>query len=87
LSGLVYTHKSLLAGGVNLGHCLGSFLRLGREELDELPGFECFVYEWGHHRTLVGVRDLNERFASRALPLFKRQTKEAELLPAVYAGE
>jgi transposase-like protein len=31
------------------------------------------------------VRDLNERFVSRALPLFKRQTKEVgELLPQLY---
>ena len=29
----------------------------------------------------------NERFVSRVLPLFKRQTKEVgELLPAMYAG-
>jgi putative transposase len=31
------------------------------------------------------VRDLNERFVSRVLPLFKRQTKEVgELLPQLY---
>jgi putative transposase len=31
------------------------------------------------------VRDLNERFVSRGLPLFKRQTKEVgELLPQLY---
>src|SRR5262249_58725077 len=31
------------------------------------------------------VRDLNKRFVSRVLPLFKRQTKEAgELLPQLY---
>jgi hypothetical protein len=31
------------------------------------------------------VRDLNERFVSRILPLFKRQTKEVgELLPQLY---
>jgi putative transposase len=72
---------------------LGRTKSARREAIDTPPG-----YRNGHdkprHLTLTSgtitirrprVRDLNERFVSRVLPLFKRQTKEVgELLPQLY---
>ena len=61
-----------------------------REAVDAIPGYR---NGYGKPRRLTltsgtitvrrpRVRDLNERFVSRVLPLFKRQTKEVgELLP------
>jgi transposase-like protein len=64
-----------------------------REAIDPTPGYR---NGYGKPRRLTltsgtitvrrpRVRDLNERFISRVLPLFKRQTKEVgELLPQLY---
>jgi putative transposase len=64
-----------------------------REAVDAAPGYR---NGYGKPRRLTltsgtitvrrpRVRDLNERFVSRVLPLFKRQTKEVgELLPQLY---
>jgi putative transposase len=64
-----------------------------REAVDASPGYR---NGYGKPRRLTltsgtitvrrpRVRDLNERFVSRVLPLFKRQTKEVgELLPQLY---
>src|SRR5262245_16541499 len=64
-----------------------------REGVDPTPGYR---NGYGKPRRLTltsgtitvrrpRVRDLNERFVSRVLPLFKRQTKEVgELLPQLY---
>src|SRR5215831_5574799 len=72
---------------------LGRTKSARREAVDATPGY------WNSHGkprrlTLTNgtitvrrprVRDLNERFVSRVLPLFKRQTKEVgELLPQLY---
>jgi putative transposase len=64
-----------------------------REVVDATPGSRN-GYGKPRHLTLTSgtitvhrprVRDLNERFVSRVLPLFKRQTKEVgELLPQLY---
>src|SRR6187200_2463956 len=64
-----------------------------REAVDATPGYRN-GYGKPRHLTLTNgtitvrrprVRDLNERFVSRVLPLFKRQTKEVgELLPQLY---
>src|SRR5215831_7867025 len=72
---------------------LGRTKSARREAVDATPGY------WNSHGkprrlTLTNgtitvrrprVRDLNERFVSRVLPLFKRQTKEVgKLLPQLY---
>src|ERR1043165_8143402 len=72
---------------------LGRTKSARREAVDAPPGYR---NGYGKPRRLTltngtitvrrpRVRDLNERFASRVLPLFKRQTKEVgELLPQLY---
>src|SRR5262245_25608225 len=72
---------------------LGRTKSARRDALDPAPGY-CNGYGKPRHLTLTSgtitvrrphVRDLNERFVSRVLPLFKRQTKEVgELLPQLY---
>ena len=72
---------------------LGRTKSARRETVDAIPGYR---NGYGKPRRLTltngtitvrrpRVRDLNERFVSRVLPLFKRQTKEiGELLPQLY---
>jgi putative transposase len=72
---------------------LGRTKSARREAVDAAPGYR---NGYGKPRRLTltsgtitvrrpRVRDLNERFVSRILPLFKRQTKEVgELLPQLY---
>ena len=72
---------------------LGRTRSARREAVDAAPGYR---NGYGKPRRLTltsgamtvrrpHVRDLNERFVSRVLPLFKRQTKEVgELLPQLY---
>src|SRR5499426_1468813 len=72
---------------------LGRTKSARREAVDAAPGYR---NGYGKPRQLTltngtipvrrpRVRDLNERFVSRVLPLFKRQTKEVgELLPQLY---
>src|SRR6476620_10880072 len=72
---------------------LGRTKSARRETVDAVPGYR---NGYGKPRRLTltsgtitvhrpRVRDLNERFVSRVLPLFKRQTKEVgELLPQLY---
>src|SRR3954466_8831151 len=70
---------------------LGRTKSARQEAVDATPGYR---NGYGKPRRLTGgtitvrrprVRDLNERFVSRVLPLFKRQTKEVgELLPQLY---
>src|SRR5215467_6424577 len=72
---------------------LGRTKSARREAVDATPGYRSGS---GRPRRLTltsgtiivrrpRVRDLNERFVSRVLPLFKRQTKEVgELLPQLY---
>jgi putative transposase len=72
---------------------LGRTKSARREAVDATPGYR---NGYGKPRRLTltsgtitvrrpRVRDLNERFVSRVLPLFKRQTKEVgELLPQLY---
>ena len=72
---------------------LGRTKSARREAVDASPGYR---NGYGKPRRLTltsgtitvrrpRVRDLNERFVSRVLPLFKRQTKEVgELLPQLY---
>jgi putative transposase len=72
---------------------LGRTKSARREVIDAAPGYR---NGYGKPRRLTltngtitvrrpRVRDLNERFVSRVLPLFKRQTKEVgELLPQLY---
>ena len=72
---------------------LGRTKSARREAVDAEPGYR---NGYGKPRRLTltsgtitvrrpRVRDLNERFVSRVLPLFKRQTKEVgELLPQLY---
>ena len=72
---------------------LGRTKSARREAVDAAPGYR---NGYGKPRRLtltsgtitvrrLRVRDLNERFVSRVLPLFKRQTKEVgELLPQLY---
>jgi putative transposase len=72
---------------------LGRTKSARREAVDAAPGYR---NGYGKPRRLTltsgtitvrrpRVRDLNERFVSRVLPLFKRQTKEVgELLPRLY---
>jgi len=72
---------------------LGRTKSARRETIDAAPGYR---NDYGKSRRLSltsgtitvrspRVRDLNERFVSRVLPLFKRQTKEVgELLPCPY---
>jgi putative transposase len=72
---------------------LGRTKSARREAVDAAPGYR---NGYGNPRCLTltngtitvrrpRVRDLNERFVSRVLPLFKRQTKEVgELLPQLY---
>src|SRR5690349_23769982 len=72
---------------------LGRAKSARRESIDATPGYR---NGYGKPRQLTltsgtitvrrpRVRDLNERFVSRVLPLFKRQTKEVgELLPQLY---
>jgi putative transposase len=72
---------------------LGRTKSARREAVDAAPGYRN-GYGKPRHLTLTSgtitvrrprVRDLNERFVSRVLPLFKRQTKEVgELLPQLY---
>jgi len=72
---------------------LGRTKSARRDAVDPAPGY-CNGYGKPRHLTLTSgtitvrrphVRDLNERFVSRVLPLFKRQTKEVgELLPQLY---
>ena len=72
---------------------LGRTKSARREAIDAAPGYRN-GYGKPRHLTLTSgtitvrrprVRDLNERFVSRVLPLFKRQTKEVgELLPQLY---
>jgi putative transposase len=72
---------------------LGRTKSARREAVDATPGYRN-GYGKPRHLTLTSgtitvrrprVRDLNERFVSRVLPLFKRQTKEVgELLPQLY---
>jgi transposase-like protein len=72
---------------------LGRTKSARREAVDASPGYRN-GYGKPRHLTLTSgtitvrrprVRDLNERFVSRVLPLFKRQTKEVgELLPQLY---
>src|SRR5919106_3054428 len=72
---------------------LGRTKSARREDVDAEPGYRNgYGKPW--RLTLTNgtitvrrprVRDLNERFVSRVLPLFKRQTKEVgELLPQLY---
>src|SRR5215813_12188222 len=72
---------------------LGRTKSARREAVDAAPGYR---NGYGKPRRLTltsgtitirrpRVRDLNERFVSRVLPLFKRQTKEVgEMLPQLY---
>src|SRR5215207_9333291 len=72
---------------------LGRTKSARREAVDTSPGYR---NGYGKPRRLTRtsgtitvrrprVRDLNERFVSQVLPLFKRQTKEiGELLPQIY---
>jgi putative transposase len=72
---------------------LGRTKSARREAVDAAPGYR---NGYGKPRRLTltsgtltvrrpRVRDLNERFVSRVLPLFKRQTREVgELLPQLY---
>jgi putative transposase len=72
---------------------LGRTKSARREAVDAAPGYR---NGYGKRQWLTlksgtitvcrpRVRDLNERFVSRVLPLFKRQTKEVgELLPQLY---
>jgi transposase-like protein len=72
---------------------LGRTKSARQEAVDAEPGYR---NDYGKPRRLTltsgtitvrrpRVRDLNERFVSRVLPLFKRQTKEVgELLPQLY---
>lgn len=72
---------------------LGRTKSARREAVDALPGYR---NGYGKPRRLTltsgtitvrrpRIRDLKERFVSRVLPLFKRQTKEVgELLPQLY---
>jgi len=72
---------------------LGRTKSTRRDAVDAAPGYR---NGYGKPRRLTltsgtitvrrpRVRDLNERFVSRVLPLFKRQTKEVgELLPQLY---
>src|SRR5512134_4065041 len=72
---------------------LGCTKSARREAIDATPGYR---NGYGKPRRLTltsgtitvrrpRIRDLNERFVSRVLPLFKRQTKEVgELLPQLY---
>ena len=72
---------------------LGRTRSARREAVDATPGYR---NGYGKPRRLTltsgtitvrrpRVRDLNEQFVSRVLPLFKRQTKEVgELLPQLY---
>src|SRR3954462_3789652 len=72
---------------------LGRTKSARREVVDAIPGYR---NGYGKPRCLTltngtitvrrpRVRDLTERFVSRVLPLFKRQTKEVgELLPQLY---
>jgi putative transposase len=72
---------------------LGRTKSARREAVDASPGYR---NGYGKPRRLTltngtitvrrpRIRDLNERFVSRVLPLFKRQTKEVgELLPQLY---
>src|SRR5262252_2487671 len=72
---------------------LGRTKSVRREAVDGVPGYR---NGYGKPRQLTltngtitvrrpRIRDLNERFVSRVLPLFKRQTKEVdELLPQLY---
>jgi putative transposase len=72
---------------------LGRTKSARREAVDVAPGYRN-GYGKSRRLTLTSgtitirrprVRDLNERFVSRVLPLFKRQTKEVgELLPQLY---
>src|SRR5215471_6920860 len=72
---------------------LGRTKSARRESIDAAPGYRN-GYGKPRHLTLTSgtitvrrprVRALNERFVSRVLPLFKRQTKEVgELLPQLY---
>src|SRR6476661_1266676 len=72
---------------------LGRTKSARREAVDTTPGYRN-GYGKPRRPTLTNgtitvrrprVRDLNERFMSRVLPLFKRQTKEVgELLPQLY---
>jgi putative transposase len=72
---------------------LGRTKSARREDVDAEPGYRN-GYGKPRRLTLINgpitvrrprVRDLNERFVSRVLPLFKRQTKEVgELLPQLY---
>jgi putative transposase len=72
---------------------LGRTKSARREAVDAAPGYRN-GYGKPQQLTLTSgtitvrrprVRDLNERFVSRVLPLFKRQTKEVgELLPQLY---
>jgi putative transposase len=72
---------------------LGRTKSARREAVDTVPGYRN-GYGKPRHLTLTSgtitvrrprVRDLKERFVSRVLPLFKRQTKEVgELLPQLY---
>ncbi len=72
---------------------LGRTKSARREAVDAAPGYRN-GYGKPRHLTLTSgtitvrrprVRDLNERFVSRVLPLFKLQTKEVgELLPQFY---
>jgi len=72
---------------------LGRTKSARREAVDASPGYRN-GYSKPRRLTLTSgtitvrrprVRDLNERFVSRVLPLFKRQTKEVgELLPQLY---
>jgi putative transposase len=72
---------------------LGRAKSARREAVDATPGYRN-GYGKPRRLTLTSgtitvrrpcVRDLNERFVSRILPLFKRQTKEVgELLPRLY---
>src|SRR5215207_997872 len=83
--------QSLL--GEEVTELLGRTKSARREAVDTTAGYRN-GYGKPRHLTLTSgtitvrrprVRDLNERFESRVLPLFKRQTKEVgELLPQLY---
>ena len=83
--------QALLEEGVT--ELLGRTKSTRREAVDGAPGYRN-GYGKPRHLTLTNgtitvrrprVRDLNERFVSRVLPLFKRQTKEVgEMLPQLY---
>jgi transposase-like protein len=72
---------------------LGRVKSARRDAVDAAPGYRN-GYGKPRHLTLTSgtitvrrprIRDLNERFVSRVLPLFKRQTKEVgELLPQLF---